>query len=155
VETNKEKDMTVDLAAEQDREWHLLYHQIKRVLRQVGEEWDSRQNKGDYLLVDDNMGWYQHKIELQNLNLLKPAVINSLQRLLNAYPDWEIVIAVDVPGKENEWPSMGLVVRDQEIVDGLKREYFPSEFQNIKYEGSRPMGSRFSDVLYSEATRTF
>jgi hypothetical protein len=66
-----------------------------------------------------------------------------------------IVIAVDVPGKENEWPSMGLVVRHQEIVDGLKREYFPSEFQNIQYEGSRPMGSRFSDAMHSEATRTF
>jgi hypothetical protein len=101
------------------------------------------------------MGWYQHKIELQNLALLKPAVIKSLQRLLATYPDWEIVIAIDIPGKENEWPSMGLVVRDEEIVDGLKREYFPNEFQNIQYEGSRPMGSRFSDVMYSEATRTF
>jgi len=145
----------VDLKAEQDREWRLLYEQIKEVLQQGGEEWDFRQNKGDYLLVDDNMGWCQHKIELQNLNLLKPAVIKSLQRLLAAYPDWEIVIAVDIPGKENEWPSMGLVVRDHEIVDGLKREYFPIEFQNIQYEGSRLMGSRFSDVMYSEATRTF
>jgi hypothetical protein len=152
---NKRKDMMVDLTAEQDRAWHLLYHQIKKVLQQVGEEWNSRQCEGDYLLIDDNMGWYQHKIELQNLNLLKPAVIKSLQRLLTACPDWEVVIAVDVPGKEDEWPSMGLVVRDQEIVDGLKREYFPSEFQNIQYEGSRPMGSRFSDVMYSEATRTF
>ena len=147
--------MTVDLKAEQDREWRRLYDQIGEVLQQVGEEWNSRQNKGDYLLVDDNMGWSQHKIELQNLALLKPAVIKSLQRLLATHPDWEIVIAVDVPGKENEWPSMGLVVRDQEIVDGLKREYFPSEFQDIQYEGSRPMGSRFSDVMYSEATRTF
>jgi hypothetical protein len=147
--------MTVDLKAEQDREWHLLYDQIREVLQQVGVEWDSRQNKGDYLLVDDNMGWSQHKIEFQNLNLLRAAVIKSLQRLLATYPDWEIVIAIDIPGKENEWPSMGLVVRHEEIVDGLKREYFPNEFQNIQYDGSRPMGSRFSDVMYSEATRAF
>jgi hypothetical protein len=147
--------MTVDPKAEHDREWHLLYDQIREVLQQVGVEWDSRQKKGDYLLVDDNMGWSQHKIEFHNLNLLQATVIKSLQRLLATYPDWEIVIAIDIPGKENEWPSMGLVVRHEEIVDGLKREYFPSEFQNIQYEGSRPMGSRFSDVMYSEATRTF
>jgi hypothetical protein len=152
---DKKEDMTVDLNAEQDREWKLLYHQIKKVLQQVGEEWVSRQCRGDYLLVDDNMGWYQHKIELQNLNLLKPAVIKSLQRLVATYPNWEIVIAVDIPGKENDWPSMGLVIRDDEIVDGLKREYFPSEFQNIRYERRRPIGSRFSDVMYSERTRTF
>jgi hypothetical protein len=104
---DKKEDMTVDLNAEQDREWKLLYHQIKKVLQQVGEEWVSRQCRGDYLLVDDNMGWYQHKIELQNLNLLKPAVIKSLQRLVATYPNWEIVIAVDIPGKENDWPFNG------------------------------------------------
>src|SRR5262245_34924894 len=117
AETNKDKAMTVDLKAEQDREWRLLYDQIKEVLQQVGEAWDSCQNKGDYLLADDNMGWSQHKIELQNLALLKPAVMKSLQSLLVASPDCESVIAIDILGKETEWPPTGVVLRHQEIVD--------------------------------------
>jgi hypothetical protein len=44
---------------------------------------------------------------------------------------------------------MGLVIRDDEIVDGLQRQYFPREFQTIKYEGSRQQGLRFGDVMYS------
>jgi hypothetical protein len=41
-----------------------------------------------------------------------------------------------VEGKN--WPEMGLIVRSHEIVDGLRRDLFPPEYQNIHYEGSRP-----------------
>jgi hypothetical protein len=33
---------------------------------------------------------------------------------------------------------MGLTIRDHEIIDGLQRQYFPREFQSIRYRGSRP-----------------
>jgi hypothetical protein len=147
--------MTADLKAEQGRQWRELHDQIKGVLQQYGAEWDSCQRKGDYLLVDDNMGWYQHKIELQNLSLFRPAVVKALQRLLAGFPDWEVVVAMDIPDKKNDWPAMGVIIRDNEIIDGLQRQYFPREFQDIAYEGSRPMGSRFSDVTYSTATSAF
>jgi hypothetical protein len=81
--------------------------------------------------------------------MVRPVVVKSLQKLLQGYPNWDIAIAVASPEKENAWPAMGLTIRDDEIIDGLQRQYFPKEFQTIVYEGSRPQGSRFEDILFS------
>jgi len=108
----------------------------------------------DCLLLDENLGVWQHKIETSNLEMLRPVVIKSLQKLLVGYSNWEIVIAVSSPGKEKVWPSMGLVISEDEIIDGLQRQYFPKEFQSIEYEGSRPQGYRFGDVIYSAPGRS-
>jgi hypothetical protein len=43
---------------------------------------------------------------------------------------------------------MGLVISEDEIVEGLQRQYFPEQFRTIAYEGSRPQGSRFHDIIY-------
>lgn len=32
---------------------------------------------------------------------------------------------------------MGLIIRRDEIVDGLQRGYLPAEFQKVVFEGSR------------------
>jgi hypothetical protein len=96
----------------------------------------------DYLLVDDNLGLYKHRIEANKLELVQPVVVKSLQKLLIEYPNWEIVVAL---GRK----FGGLVTRDDEIMDGLRRENLPKEFQTIEYEGSRPQGSRFGDIMYS------
>jgi hypothetical protein len=142
--------MTVDLDADQCREWTLLYDAIREILQRFGEEDDGGDWK-DYLLVDDNLGLRQHKIETSNLEMVRPVVVKLLRQLLIGYPNWEIVIAVANPGKEKIWPAMGLVIRDDEIIDGLRRQYFPQEFQSIEYEGSRPQGSRFEDIMYSDS----
>jgi hypothetical protein len=142
--------MTVDLDADQCREWTLLYDAIREILQRFGEEDDGGDWK-DYLLVDDNLGLRQHKIETSNLEMVRPVVVKLLRQLLIGYPNWEIVIAVANPGKEKIWPAMGLVIRDDEIIDGLLRQYFPQEFQSIEYEGSRPQGSRFEDIMYSDS----
>jgi hypothetical protein len=133
--------MTSELDAEQCREWAILYDQIKSVIQQYGQENDGAEEK-NYLLVDDNLGLYKHKIEANKLELAQPVVVQSLQKLLTGYPNWEIVVAL---GRR----FGGLVIRDDEIMDGLRRENLPKEFQTIKYEGSRPQGSRFGDVMYS------
>jgi len=133
--------MTSKLYAEQCREWAILYDQIKSVLQQYGQENDGTEEK-DYLLVDGNLGWYKHRIEANKLELSQPVVVQSLQKLLIGYPNWEIVVAL---GRR----FGGLVIRDDEIMDGLLRENLPKEFQTIEYEGSRPQGSRFGDIMYS------
>jgi len=61
--------------------------------------------------------------------------------LLIGYPNWEIVVALDSFG--------ALVIRDDEIIDGLRRENLSKEFRTIEYEGSRPQESRFGDIMYS------
>jgi hypothetical protein len=117
--------MISEVDAEQCREWAILYDQIESVLFAGGRQ----------------LGWYRHRIESNKLELMQPLVVKSLQKLLIGYPDWEIVVALGSFG--------GLVIRDNEIMDGLRRENLPKEFQTIEYEGSRPQGSRFGDIMYS------
>ena len=50
---------------------------------------------------------------------------------------------------------MCLIIADDEIIDRLQRDYFPEEFKTIEYEGSRPLGSRFGDVIYSQPRNGF
>jgi hypothetical protein len=133
--------MASEVRAEQDREWAILYDKMKSVLLQYGEADDGAQQK-DFLLVGENLGLFRHRVEKNKLQLVQPVVVKSLQNLLTEYPNWEIVIAL---GRE----FGGLVIRDDEIMDGLRRENLPEEFKIIEYEGSRPQGSRFGDIMYS------
>jgi hypothetical protein len=73
---------------------------------------------------------------------VQPIVAKSLQKLLIGYPNLEIVVAL---GRG----FGGLVIRNDEIMDGLRREYLPEEFKILEYKGSRPQESKFGDVMYS------
>ena len=130
--------MSSDLCAEQHREWKLLYERIRELLQRYGEE-DVSGARKDFLLVDDNVYLYRHRIETSNPELLRPVVVKGLQELLVGFPNWEIVLAASEYG--------GVTICDDEIVDGLRRQNLPKEFQNIEYEGSRPYGSRFGEFL--------
>jgi hypothetical protein len=48
------------------------------------------------------------------------------------------VVALYIRGGGENWPEMGLIIRGPEIIDGLQRQYFPAEYRNLAYEGSRP-----------------
>ena len=128
--------MTDTTDAEQQEVWHTLYDKIQSVLRPFGTE--NHFGDADYLLVDDNYGHRRHTIELHKLRMLDPTLIKMLRALLHGLVEWEIVIAVDVPGTENSWPPMGLIIRKDEIIDGLQRGFLPPEFQSLAFEGSRP-----------------
>ncbi len=127
--------MSADDDAERARAWQILYDRIIAVLQQFGT--NNAFGKGDYWVLDDNWGPQQQKVEIQNLDLLKPNIVRSLQAVLAEYPGWDIVVAVHVSGTENIWPPMGLIIRRHEIIDGLQRQYFPKELQNIEYARSR------------------
>jgi hypothetical protein len=130
--------MTEDLRTQQCREWALLYRTISEVLQRYGKP-DDGGEWNDYLLIEDNLGLWQHRVETSNLEMVRPVVVDLLQKSLIGYPNWEIVIALGRFG--------GLTIRDDEIIDGLKRENLPPEFHAITYPGSRPLGSRFGDVV--------
>jgi hypothetical protein len=65
--------MTSDLMGEQRREWCILYDQIRPLLQQFGEEDDGGERK-DYLLLDENLGLWHHRIETSNLEIVRPVV---------------------------------------------------------------------------------
>lgn len=146
--------MPIDPELEQEPEWAALYGKIQELLLPLGEEDGARLKDGsyvyeekDYLLVKDNWGDYRHKIEARNLEFIRPVLVKSLQKLLKEHPNWEIKLTL-CPSENESRPIMGLVIRDDEIIDGLRREFLPNAFQNVQYEGSRPLGSKFGDIMY-------
>jgi hypothetical protein len=124
--------MTEDELTELDREWSMPYDSILQALHEFGVE--NQFGKGDNLLMMDNCGQKRHQVEVHKLHMLRPVVIKVLQALLRDFPAWEIVVAVDIPGTEGQWPHMGLRVQAGRIIDDLQRQYLPAEFQNVRYE---------------------
>jgi hypothetical protein len=127
--------MSLDDEGQQDREWEALYQLVVKTMAKWGV--DEPFGKGDYLIVDDNDRWFCQKLEVQNLKIFRVEVIKTLQGLLEDFPNWTIILAVDVLGQEH-WPSMGVTIRAHEIIDGLLRNYLPEEFRFLKIPGSRP-----------------
>jgi hypothetical protein len=124
---------------EQWRQWDLLYARLGEIMRRYGkEDWLGH---ADYWIVSDNYGPRRHTIYIQNLKMLSPDIVRQLQASLTDYPDWEIMLDVSSEQYSQTWPAMGLTVRAYEIIDNLKRQYFPKEFQVIEYEGSRRDGA--------------
>ena len=123
--------MTSDHSSPQEREWLLLNERISRVLDGVGRK--DAFGKGDFWILDENWGVRRQEVEIQNLELLRPSIIFALQEVLADHPDWRITVSVAIPGTEDNWPGMGLIVSRNEIVDELKRQYLPEEFAMIHY----------------------
>jgi hypothetical protein len=118
---------------EQIRVWEILYARLKDAL-DGREDWSGH---ADYWIVSDNWGTRQHKLYINNLDLLAPAVVKLLQNMLADFPGWEIVVALYFKEKGYSWPNMGLTIRAHEIIDELQRQYFPPQYQGIRYEGTR------------------
>jgi hypothetical protein len=119
--------------------WELLYGRVARLLEEFGRE-DS-DVPGDYSIHDSYWGFPQLKISV-NSSMIDPSIIKRLQEIIADFPGWEIVLAVVESGEGESWPDMGLVIRKNELLDGLKRQYLPKKFQHLRYEGSRPMTDR-------------
>ena len=126
--------MTTEDDIQSEKEWETLYKLIAKTMAQWGV--DDPFGKGDYLIVDDYIFRRQQKLEVQNLKMFRAEIIKALQALLKNYPRWEIVMVVDIVGKEH--PSMGVTIREHQIIDGLLRKYLPEEFRFLKIPGSRP-----------------
>ena len=112
-----------------------LVHAINGVLEKHGTP-DSLE-PGDYSIYEDYWGFPEVKVSINKLRLLQPQIVSQLQQLMTTYPGGEIVVAVAVRGHYDDWPDMGLYIRPHEIIDGLQRQYFPPEFQSLKYDGAR------------------
>jgi hypothetical protein len=126
--------MSSDAEVVQEENWQILHDRITETLRPFGRKNAFRE--GDYWLLDDNWGWDCHQLEIQDLNLLQPRIIKALQALLADFPNWYMTVRIDVPGTEDTWPGMGLIIYKDEIVDELQREFFPEEFRHFTYEGT-------------------
>jgi hypothetical protein len=129
-----------------DQKVNRLYEQQLDVFERVADEVDtvleqygSRDSLelGDYSIYDGYWGFPQVKVSVSNLKMLEPAIIEKLQQVVRKFPGWEIVVAVALRDHYDDWPEMGLYIRPHEIIDGLQRQYFPKEFQSLRYDGAR------------------
>ena len=127
--------MAGDGTSTQEKEWLVLHERITETLNHFGRK--DAFGKGDYWLLDENWGRRKHEVEVQNLSLLRPHVIEALQKLLAGYPNWRITVSVAVPGTEDIWPGMGLIISRDEIVDELQRQHLPEEFGEIRYRDNK------------------
>lgn len=131
--------MTADdekLHAERLAQFEILYQGAETLMAEYGRPYSSS-GPGDFSIWGDYWGYPQVKISVHELALLHPRIVKRLQELLADFPEWEFVVTVAVRGHYDDWPDMGLYVRRDEIIDTLQRQYFPSEFQGLAYEGSR------------------
>jgi hypothetical protein len=122
--------------SKQEREWILLHDRITAALDGFGKK-DPFGN-GDYWLVDDNWGTELHQIEFQNLNLLQPSVIKTLQGLLGDFTKWRITVCADIAAPRTTFPPSDLTLYHDYIVDDLPREFLPEQLRNVSYEGAKP-----------------
>lgn len=121
----------VSASEQQENEWPRLYKLIKQTLEPLGI--DDALARGDYWLLEENLGWFRHQLEFQNARLFHPEVVKSLQALLGDFPDWDITIRLDLPNLDSSAPGMGLIVSSDKIIDELQRQYLPEEFRNYIY----------------------
>ena len=133
--------MTTDdedrLHEERLRTFDHLEKAIEQFMSQFGRPDFEAGRLGDFCVIGDYWGYPQVKVDIHDLTLLRPDIVKGLQRIISDFPEWEIVYTVALWGHLDDWPDMGLYICAQEIVDTLQRQYFPKEFQAIRYEGGR------------------
>src|SRR3954463_2197542 len=123
----------VDEIRAHERIWQRLHDRATQVLDAFGTK-DYR-GRADYWIVDDDWGLDFIRVEAQNLRMLRPVVVGKLKQILGDFPGWHIALRVDLPGTEEAWPLMGILIFRGRVVDHLKREVLPAEFRQITYEG--------------------
>ncbi len=72
-------------------DWEVLYSEINDVLDQYG-----KRDGGDFLVVEDDYGYTQQKVECAVAGWYRPAMTLAIQRLLQPYADaWEVIVVGD------------------------------------------------------------
>lgn len=114
-----------------------LRPRIEHLLERFGKpNYLPQQPQGDFTVHGDYSGHPMAVVFVSNLKMLSPKIVAELQQLIKEYPGWQISMTVALRD-HRDWPNMGLYIRPNEIIDGLQRQYFPKEYQVIKYEGAR------------------
>jgi hypothetical protein len=126
-----------DVADDYEQQQEMFEHLVGLIIGGLGEFGFQDTYDGDYSVYEDYWGYPQVKLSISNLKMLEPFVIEKLQKIIQPHPGWEVVVAVVNRSNYSAWPKMGLYIRQHEIIDGLQRQYFPTEFRNIEYRGAR------------------
>lgn len=108
--------------------WQSLHDAIVLVMDQYGRKSFNRDR--DFDMQDADWGWSYQYLELNTLRLLRIDILKQLQALLQDYPNTHIKVSLDIPGKEDIWPPMGLGIYPDRIDDHLVRRFLPEEYHS-------------------------
>jgi len=123
--------------SEQHEIFEKLRFRIRELLGRFGRpDYLSGQPEGDYCVHGDYSEDPQVVVFIHNLEFLRQPVVSALQSLLKDFPGWRIDVMVGLWDHLNDWPNMGISIRQNEIVDDLQRQYFPEGLQDLTYEGA-------------------
>lgn len=79
--------------AEREREWQHLHSDLASTLSQYGKS--DPFGDGDFFLVDDDYGSYQHKVECTSEPFLQSSMLVAVQVLLSKYASpWEVIFVL-------------------------------------------------------------
>jgi hypothetical protein len=102
-----------------------IYPRVDALMDRFGRpDFLPGQVHGDHMVHGDYGGYPEVVVFVHNLALLRPAVVDELQKLIKQYPGWQITVTVAPWERPRGWPNMGLYVGPNEIIDGLQRQYF-------------------------------
>jgi hypothetical protein len=114
-----------------------LRDRVDKLLERFGRpDYLPERRFGDYQVLGDYSDYPRVVAFVDNLKLLRSPVVDALQELIKDFPGWQIDLMVTTRGHE-DWPNMGISIRQNEIVDDLQRQCFPKEFQDLVYDGAR------------------
>jgi hypothetical protein len=116
-----------------ERIWQSVHDKATVALDAFGTK-DYR-GRADYWIVDDDWGPDLLQVEINNLRMLQRDAVGALKRVLDDYPGWQIIVRVFARKGESPLPQMGLLISDGRVFDHLKRDFLPTEFRQLTYEG--------------------
>lgn len=106
-------------------EWKALYDRLVGILAHQGK--NDPFGKGDFFLVDDEVGEPGHKIELSNPDVLTPAFLKDLQKALQGWRnDWYVVIQLAFDDASPDLDDAMLVVWKDHVDEVIDREQMKS-----------------------------
>jgi hypothetical protein len=131
-EAMSESEQVREIRAHQ-RIWQSVHDKATAALDAFGTK-DYR-GRADYWIVDDDWGPDLLQVEINNPRMLRRDAIGALKRVLDVYPQWQIIVRVFSRKDEAALPPMGLLISDGRVFDHLNRDYLPAEFRHLTYEG--------------------
>jgi hypothetical protein len=81
-----------------------LRNRVKDLMQRFGVP-DSLSRDGDYAVHGDYNGHPQVVVFVGNLELLRPKIVDELQKVIREFPGWEIDVTVAIRGHYSDWPS--------------------------------------------------
>src|SRR5688500_2836701 len=103
-----------------DDEWRRLYDELRRSLKTLGTE--DAYGDAHYWLVHDDYGDTTHKVCVHSKSFLKPALITAIQRALQAFPQWQVMLQLEFPIARVPDASSGLIIYPNTIEEHWDRK---------------------------------